>query len=189
MLQAAREVFGTSGSSAPIAAVADRPGVGVGTLYRRYGSKEELLQHLCVLSMRQNLDAVRDGLQATHAWAGLCGYISTCVGFSAGAFAPMASEFEATNEMWQLARSVQKHLKQLTRRAHLAGELRPSATATDIALMIEHFSRGFPASPTRQQLAARRRQLAISLSGLRADADVPRPGPAPRLSAYQARWR
>jgi AcrR family transcriptional regulator len=42
ILDAAREVF-VADPGAPIAAVAKRAGVGIGALYRRYASKEELL--------------------------------------------------------------------------------------------------------------------------------------------------
>src|SRR5215211_129809 len=45
ILQAARAVF-VSDPSAPISAVAKRAGVGISALYRRYGSKEELLRQL-----------------------------------------------------------------------------------------------------------------------------------------------
>ena len=45
ILQAARAVF-VSDPSAPISAVAERAGVGISALYRRYGSKEELLRQL-----------------------------------------------------------------------------------------------------------------------------------------------
>lgn len=179
VLQAAREVFGEGGFDAPITAVAERAGVGVASLYRRYGSKDELLQHVCLLSMRQNLAAAEEGLRAADAWAGLSGYVSACVGFSAGAFAQVAGRLEATDEMWRLARRVQRCLDELTRRAHASGALRPDATGTDVAWMIEHFSRGFPPSATPQQQHVRRRQLAIALSGLRAPGHEPLPDPAP----------
>jgi hypothetical protein len=41
ILEAAREVF-VEDPDAPISAVAERAGVGIGALYRRYASKEEL---------------------------------------------------------------------------------------------------------------------------------------------------
>ncbi|MFD0473190.1 TetR/AcrR family transcriptional regulator [Nonomuraea thailandensis] len=46
ILQAARAVF-TAEPGAPIAAVAEKAGVGISALYRRYPSKEALLQKLC----------------------------------------------------------------------------------------------------------------------------------------------
>ena len=45
ILDAAREVF-VADPKAPISAVAGRAGVGIGALYRRYGSKEDLLRRL-----------------------------------------------------------------------------------------------------------------------------------------------
>src|ERR1700722_4204909 len=61
VLDAAREVFATQGWDAPVSAVAERAGVGMGSLYRRYGSKTELLQRLCVVAMEQNIGAPRAG--------------------------------------------------------------------------------------------------------------------------------
>src|SRR5918999_2398865 len=52
ILEAAREVF-VADPEAPIAAVADRAGVGIGALYRRYPSKEELLRRLCAEGLRR----------------------------------------------------------------------------------------------------------------------------------------
>src|SRR5260370_12102862 len=46
VLEAARDVFSVQGADAPISAVAERAGVGMGTLYRRYGSNAELLRPL-----------------------------------------------------------------------------------------------------------------------------------------------
>jgi AcrR family transcriptional regulator len=77
VLQAAREVFATLGADAPVAAVAERAGVGVGSLYRRYGSKTELLQRLCVLAMQEAASAAEVALGAEDAWTGLAGYISS----------------------------------------------------------------------------------------------------------------
>src|SRR3954453_8988971 len=46
ILDAAREVFMRE-PGAPISAVAEHAGVGMGALYRRYSGKEELLRTLC----------------------------------------------------------------------------------------------------------------------------------------------
>src|SRR3954451_24939107 len=46
IIEAAREVF-IANPSAPISAVAERAGVGISALYRRYPSKEALLRTLC----------------------------------------------------------------------------------------------------------------------------------------------
>ena len=46
ILQAAREVF-LADPGAPISAVSERAGVGIGALYHRYAGKEDLLRTLC----------------------------------------------------------------------------------------------------------------------------------------------
>src|SRR5215218_11451253 len=61
ILEAAREVF-VSDPGAPIAAVAERAGVGIGALYRRYASKEDLLRRLSSDGLQQYIAAVEDAL-------------------------------------------------------------------------------------------------------------------------------
>src|SRR5882757_4393893 len=78
VLDAARDVFTARGADAPISDVAARAGVGIGTLYRRYGSKTELLQRLCVLAMEQSLAAAAAALAMDNPWNGLTAYIRTC---------------------------------------------------------------------------------------------------------------
>src|ERR1700744_613360 len=85
VLEAARDVFTAQGAGAPVSAVAERAGVGMGTLYRRYGSKTELLQRLCVLAMEQSLQAADDALAAGDPWTGLARYVRACVDLRSGA--------------------------------------------------------------------------------------------------------
>jgi len=47
---------------APIAAVAERAGVGMSALYRRYPSKEELLQQLCADGLDRYIEEVEAAL-------------------------------------------------------------------------------------------------------------------------------
>src|SRR5215212_5097901 len=61
ILDAARAVF-VADPKAPISAVAGRAGVGIGALYRRYGSKEDLLRRLSADGLRVYTAAVEDAL-------------------------------------------------------------------------------------------------------------------------------
>ena len=63
ILQAAREVF-LDDPGAPIAAVAGRAGVGIGALYHRYASKEDLLRTLCRNGQEIYLAEIRRALAA-----------------------------------------------------------------------------------------------------------------------------
>jgi AcrR family transcriptional regulator len=193
VLEAARDVFTAMGADAPIAAVAERAGVGMGTLYRRYGSKAELLQALCVLAMEQTLAAAEEALQANDPWAGLTGYITACVELRSGALASLAGQIETTAEMRRTAQRGMERMTEIAARAHRDGSLRPDATPMDITWLIEQFSRRAPdpVDPDEER-SVRFRLVAIALDGLRArTAEGSRrilPGDPPSRERYVNRW-
>ena len=194
VLDAARDVFAAQGADAPISAVAERAGVGIGTLYRRYGSKTELLQRMCVLAMEQGIEAAGEALQADDPWTGLCDYIRACVEMRSGALGSLAGQIEMTDEMLSTARRGMTLARGVVARAHRAGSLRPDVTALDIALLIESFSRA-PGPTALDDLAdadeernAQARLLTVALDGLRAPGATPLPGRAPSAARYVGRW-
>lgn len=189
VLEAAREVFATRGFDAPVSAVAERAGVGIGSLYRRYGSKTDLLRRLCVLAMEQAIEAAEAALAAEDAWSGLAQYVRDCVAFGSGALAPLAGTIETTPDMWQISKHGRKLLEEVVRRTHREGTLRPDVTSLDVALLIEHFSRRAPAHPDAEVDNVQRRLLAIALDGLRTAPTDPLPGTPPSAEYYEGRWR
>ena len=188
VLEAARDVFATLGADAPIAAVAARAGVGVGSLYRRYGSKDELLQRLCVLAMEEATGAAEEGLAAADPWTGLTHYVRRCIAVRTGALAPLAGRIEVTPAMEDLARRGGDLIDELVTRAHRSGDLRADATALDVAYVIEQVGRRSPA-PSPEEDVVRERLLTIALDGLHAHAGcTPLPGAPPTRATYEARW-
>jgi AcrR family transcriptional regulator len=188
LLDAARAVFTAQGADAPVSAIAARAGVGIGSLYRRYPTKEALLQHLCVLAMEQTIAAASAALEADDVWAGLTGYVRACVRNRTGALAPVAGRIAVTPEMLRASRRGMRLAGALVARAHAAGVLRPDVTALDIALLIEQFSRRTAAMPVAEEDNARERLLAIALAGLRPTDREPLPGRPPSRAAYVGRW-
>jgi AcrR family transcriptional regulator len=188
VLDAARDVFSAQGADAPISAVAERAGVGVGTLYRRYGSKTELLQRMCVLAMEQGIEAAGEALDADDPWTGLCGYIRACVEMRSGALGSLAGQIDMTDEMLSTARRGMTLAGEVVARAHRAGSLRPDVTALDIALLIESFSRRSSGAEADEERNAQARLLAVAFDGLRAPGATPLPGRAPSVSRYTGRW-
>jgi AcrR family transcriptional regulator len=189
VLDAAREIFAAYGSSAPVSAIAERAGVGMGSLYRRYGSKTDLLRQLCVQAMEQSIEAAQTALATDDAWDGLTGYIRTCVVQGTGALAPLAGSFETTPEMWEISRYGRRLQQQLVDRAQRAGELRSDVTPLDIAWLIEYFGRRGPTPADTEDRAIRERLLAIALDGLRSRGAEPLPGPPPSRQHYEERWK
>src|SRR5258708_22417229 len=79
LLDAARLVFAVYGPEAAVSAVAAQAGVGMGSLYRRYTTKEVLLQELCQESLAQQIAAAEASLaSAEEPWDALAGFIRAC---------------------------------------------------------------------------------------------------------------
>ena len=184
VLDAAREVFAVHGPDASVAQVAAQAGVGIGSLYRRYPTKEALLQHLCRSSMLQQVTAAEEALDpGRDPWEALAGFVRECVGFRAGVLSAVAGRMAVTEEMRAIARHAHDLLEELVQGAKRAGALRGDATSVDIHELIELFSRR-PAGDT----LAHERLLAVALDGLRSPGSPPLPGPAPEWQAYVRRW-
>ena len=188
VLEAARQVFSTRGWDAPVAAVAERAGVGMGSLYRRYGSKTELLQYLCVLSMRQTIDAAKTALALEDPWEALAGYVQACVAIGAGAFAPLAGTIEVTGEMLATAKKASRLRRRLVVQARRGGRLRPDVTDVDIWALIEQFSRAGANPDSGDDPVIQARLLTIVIDGLGSKGATPLPGPAPDRHANARRW-
>lgn len=184
VLDAARLVFAVHGPQAPVSAVAAQAGVGIGGLYRRYASKDELLQRLCRDSMAQQIAAAEAALVSDEApWDALAGFIRTCVSFRAGALGVIAGTIPVTAEMMSAAQRAHELLELLVTRAHQACALRPDVGSVDLNQLIELFSRRRP-----DDEGAYQRLLAIALDGLRAPGAETLPGSPPAWESYARRW-
>src|SRR5262250_2616965 len=79
ILQAAREVF-LADPEAPISAVAARAGVGIGALYHRYASKEDLLRTLAWNGQQTYLAEARRALDSGgDPWEAFTGFLRRIV--------------------------------------------------------------------------------------------------------------
>src|SRR5688572_27424015 len=78
ILDAAREVF-LADPKAPITAVAQRAGVGISALYRRYASKEDLLRTLCHEGLRRFLAEAESATAEPDGWEAFTGFLQRIV--------------------------------------------------------------------------------------------------------------
>ena len=197
LLLAAREVLADDGAHTSVAAIAARAGVGIGSLYRRYRTKEALFQHLAVLSTEHWNAAAEEGLADDDPWQGLATFVAACVEFGQGTLGPVAGTIAVTDEMAASSARGDGLLEALVQRAQRAGALRADVSAVDVALLVEQLGR----SPLLEQLRrqgrddlvpaatdARRRLVGIALDGLRAGQPEPLAGDAPSPALFSERW-
>jgi AcrR family transcriptional regulator len=83
ILEAAEEIFATQGLAVPIDVVAERAGVGVGTLYRHFPTKEALFEAIVTDRLEHLLELARAHADATDPGGALFAFL--------GEFAQQAS--------------------------------------------------------------------------------------------------
>ncbi|GHH83268.1 TetR/AcrR family transcriptional regulator [Streptomyces capitiformicae] len=89
VLRAAREVFGELGYGAPMEDVARRARVGVGTVYRRFPSKDVLVRRIAEEETSRLTEQARVALgQEEDPWSALSRFLRTSVASGAGRLLP-----------------------------------------------------------------------------------------------------
>jgi AcrR family transcriptional regulator len=188
ILEAAREVF-LADPKAPIAAVAERAGVGISALYRRYENKEDLLRMLCHDGLRRYLEVAESVAAEPDGWRAFTDFLRRLVDADVHSLTVhLAGTFTSTPEMTRDAQRANTLATALVERAHASGRLRADAVAQDIVLLLEGCAavRVPDAERTRE---LRQRYLAMLLAGLASGDGDPLPGPAPRPEEMSWRWR
>ncbi|MEU3553762.1 TetR/AcrR family transcriptional regulator [Streptomyces fragilis] len=186
VLRAAREVFGELGYGAPMEDVARRARVGVGTVYRRFPSKDVLVRRIAEEETARLTDQARAALgQEDEPWSALSRFLRTSVASGAGRLLPpqVLRVGVADDARVPQQRSVPADpgesgvpddagaaalldvVGRLVDRARAAGELRTDVSVADVLLVIATAAPSLP--DPAQQAAASSRLLDILLEGLR----------------------
>jgi len=75
ILDAARDAFGERGLDVPLEDIADRAGVGIATLYRRFPTREALVAASFEAKLAAFAEAAEQALDSPDAWAGFAGFV------------------------------------------------------------------------------------------------------------------
>jgi AcrR family transcriptional regulator len=189
VLAAARAVL-TAAPDASMADIARRAGVGIGTLYRRYPSKEALVLQLCLDGMRRLEAVTRTALAQLEgdAWEAFAGYMIAALDAGAGALgAALAGTFTPTPELLGAARDLYAAGGELIERTQEAGALRADVTPEDINLVFEQL-RAVRLGDDARTATLQRRYLALILQALKPPGAAPLPGPPPGWAEIRDRW-
>ncbi|GAA1930764.1 hypothetical protein GCM10009716_42720 [Streptomyces sodiiphilus] len=179
VLTAAREVFGEQGYGAPMEEVARRAGVGVGTVYRRFPSKETLVRFIAEEEIQRLTDRARETLrQADGPWEALEHFVRSAAGPGTGRLLPAGllpgdgrpgpepGSGSGADSVQVRAGELLAAMGRLVDGARAAGALRADVTVADVLLVIATTP---PAGDdAARQAAASERLREILLRGLRA---------------------
>ena len=199
ILQAARAVF-LDDPGAPIAAVAERAGVGISALYRRYPSKEELLRKLCSDGLAEYTAAAQAAVDkldhasdtgndiGNDAWAAFAGFMRRVVDAgSTSLTVRLAGTFTPDEQLYRDAAHADDLNQRLIRGVRAAGVIRADIEIADLGLILEQIAAVRIADDARTN-ELRHRYLALILEALRHPGHATLPGQPPRPEELAARW-
>jgi AcrR family transcriptional regulator len=171
ILEAAMEVFGETGLDTQMDDLARRAGLGVGTLYRHFPTKETLVRALIVFKMERMAQdaAARLADDRADPWENFSGFLLDCA--ERHARDRVLSQVLATQpaSWFRHAAMVETELAsraaELLARAQRAGQARADASGEDIPVIMCGLSAVLEADWGPR---AGRRYLGLMLDGLRA---------------------
>jgi AcrR family transcriptional regulator len=188
ILEAARAVF-VADPDAPISAVADQAGVGIGALYRRYPSKEELLRRLCGDGLRRYIDEAQAALADDgDPWVAFVEFVRRIVDADTHSLTlRLAGTFTPTEELYQDAAKAHDLNVRLLERTKAAGAIRTDFDVNDLSFVFEQVA-SIRLGDQQRTWELRHRYLTLLLDGLHTPAPVPLPGPPPTWDEISRRW-
>jgi AcrR family transcriptional regulator len=189
ILAAARDVFLRDPRS-PISAVADEAGVGISALYRRYPSKETLLQRLCADGLRRHVELAEEALDPSlDPWDAFAGFVTGIVESDVHALtAHLVGTSTPTAELRELAGRANALTEKLIERTHRAKAVRPDLGVRDLPMLFEQLS-AVRVQDSGRTATLRLRYAALLLDALRPGAATGSlPGPPPTEAELGERW-
>ena len=180
IIDAARTVFAEHGLGVGVDAVAREAGVGVGTLYRRFPTKQDLLRAI----VEDRVERLGQGFAAAARIEDPWEAFATAAEALAAAIARDRAFFEVIHAVepdaaYAARDRTLRAIAPILRRAQKAGAVRTDLVIEDVPALCAVAAR-LPAWRLEQQPELWRRYLGVVLDGVRPEAARPLPHPRPR---------
>jgi AcrR family transcriptional regulator len=179
LIDAAQREFAAHGVDASLEKIARVAGVAIGTLYRHFPTRLDLLMAAFKPRVEEFLDGANKALEMDDPWEGFVYYLENLLRVQAGdrGFNDFLSRrFTDNAETERIHDQMCRHIEVVLTRAQEAGEARPDITQADIINLI--WSNGRITSATSAAAPnAWRRHLYLMLDAYRAERAHPIPEP------------
>jgi AcrR family transcriptional regulator len=183
LVAAARTAIAEAGTGVTAHEIARRAGVGVGTFYRRAGSREALVAAVLAELIADAVAEADRLLGSTDPWAALCEFAVVFVRMRAANVAVSEAVvgqcgFAPDDALTDL----RERLRVLVERAQETGAMRTDIAWQDMPFLLASVATGTTTLGLRATGQQWERNLRIILDGMRAPSPGPLPGKAPSLS-------
>jgi AcrR family transcriptional regulator len=183
ILKAASVVFTERGLDVTLDEVARHAGVGVGTVYRRFGTKEDLVEALFVDRIEEIAALAEEAAMAPDPWSGLACFMEQAATKLAGDLGLRQLMMFATyggDKIWYARQRNAPLVTRLVERAQAAGQLRSDLRPTDIPFLLFVLTE---AAQLARDVSPEiwRRYLTLVMDGLRPEREGVSPLPVPAM--------
>jgi AcrR family transcriptional regulator len=166
LIVAARDAFTSQGEDASLEGIAKRAGVGIGTLYRNFPTRQALLEAVYIEEVEGICRAVQD-FEGQEPWEALTGWLRRFADYAttktALAGELMAYMEEGSEVFLHCRHAIKASGAPLLDAAQRSGDVRPDVRFMDVVRMIGGIATIHNAEPGQVD-----RILAVALDGLRA---------------------
>jgi AcrR family transcriptional regulator len=188
LVQSARELIAREGPDVSVEEITQNAGLGMGTLYRHFPTKEELIDAVLEDAFAGLVALARQAAAEEDAWTGLTRFLEQALARHAanrGLKDVLASREHGRRRAETMRAQIRPVLRGMIEQAQAQGTLRSDFTSEDLPLVFWTAGRVIE---TTASVAPDywRRYLALLLDGLRAEAATPLPEP-PLTRAQLAR--
>lgn len=173
VLDAAARVFAAEGLDAPMPGIAAAAGVGVGTIYRAFGSKDELIAELAADRVGRFCDDAQTALEQPNAWEALVDLFWRTADRQADDYVVTEALASMPDHPSVVAAQTRagRVIAELIARAKEHGGLRQDLEPQDLQMFFAAL--GAAQHTTRRGSRAWRRLLGILIDGLRSESARP----------------
>jgi AcrR family transcriptional regulator len=175
LVATARELFASGGVEVSVREIARRAGVGVGTLYRHFPTREDLVDAVLEDAFEELIAIARDALAEADPWRGFTRFIEEALVLHArnrGLKDVVETQMHGRRHAASMRRRMRPLVQQLVLRAQESGSLRADFAPEDIPLLFWGADRVIElSSAVAPELW--RRHLGFLLDGLHASAATP----------------
>jgi AcrR family transcriptional regulator len=171
LLAAAQREFAAHGVDASLEKIARDAGVAIGTLYRHFPTRLDLLMAAFKPRLQEFLDGAAKALEMDDPWEGFVCYLENLFGVQAGdrGFNDFLSRrFPGNADTERIHDQMCRQIEDVLTRAQEAGEARPDITQADIVNLIWSNGRMIDATSATAPNAWRR-HLYLMLDAYRAE--------------------
>jgi AcrR family transcriptional regulator len=139
LLDAARTVFRRDGLAAQMDAIAETAGLGVGTLYRHFPTKDALIAVLVRERLERLTASAEEAVRARDPWAGVAGLVWALATFEAedqGMVDILTDSAAQTADVSAAMSAFVDRMAVSVSRAQTAGEMRSDVSADDVLVAV-----------------------------------------------------